>query len=98
MQQRTEVIHQNLARRHFILDQPTILNEISEKDDFKTLTMANSDCNSSGQKEATKQGVSSVQHTLTPTQCPDSDLKKAIEQRQIFAESEVIIKGRNLLD
>ena len=40
----------------------------------------------------------SVQHTLTPTHCPDSDLKKAIEEQQIFPESEVIIKGRNLLD
>ena len=39
-----------------------------------------------------------MQHTLTPTQCPDSDLKKAIEEQQIFPESEVIKNGRNLLD
>lgn len=73
---------------------PTQLNEISEKDDFKTIV--NSESESSAQKDPSP---GSVQHTLTPTQgCPDSDLKKAIEEQQIFPESEVIIKGRNLLD
>ena len=88
MQQQTEVVHQHLARRR-----PTVLNEISEKDDFRTLV--NSECDSSGQKAAQRD---TVQHTLTPTQCPDSDLKKAIREKQIFPEDKVIIKGRNLLD
>lgn len=69
------------------------MNEISEKDDLRTV--GNSEETDSEEEQAQRE---SVQHTLTPTQCPDSDLKKAIEERQIFPESEVIIKGRNLLD
>ena len=46
-QQRTEVIHQNLAKRRF--EYPTQLNEISEKDDFKTIV--NSDGLTSVEKE-----------------------------------------------
>ena len=63
MQQQTEIVHQNLARRR--LEQPTILNEISEKDDFKTIV--NSDGDSSAMKEPSHHQSANVQHTLTPT-------------------------------
>ena len=78
-------------------EQSTILNEISEKDDFKTI--ANSDGEVEDEFQASKKAQrGTVQHTLTPTHCPDSDLKKAIQEQQIYPECEVIIKGRNLLD
>jgi len=52
-QQRTEVVHLNLARRR--LEQPTVLNEISEKDDFKTIV--NSEGDSSDCKEPQRASV-----------------------------------------
>ena len=47
-QQRTEVVHYSLAKRHF--EYPTYLNEISEKND-QTHSIVNSDCLTSTEKE-----------------------------------------------
>ena len=56
--------------------------------DFKTIQASEYD--SSNQKERL------VQHTLTPTQSPDSELRQQMEGHSILPESEVIIKGPRL--